>query len=109
MPGEAAAMTRTWKVGKRRVTMTAPQIRINMVRPDTQHPDKRRRHQGRASCQVVDRRFEAKGPAPIYRLVTLLWLHGHRGNEFEVWDDLSPFGIPAVWPCAAGCGIGPGS
>ncbi len=27
MPAEAAAMTRTWRVGKRRVTMTAPQIR----------------------------------------------------------------------------------
>ncbi len=31
MPGEAAAMTRTWKVGKRRVTMTAPKLRNGQV------------------------------------------------------------------------------
>ena len=43
----------------------------------------------RASCEVVDRRFETQGPAPIYKLVTLLWLNGHRGPRFEVWDDLS--------------------
>ena len=52
MPGEAAALVRTRRVGKRRVTMTAPQIRINMVRPDTQHPDKHRRHQGRTWVYV---------------------------------------------------------
>ena len=67
-------------------------FRIDMIRQDTNHRDKRRRHQGRASCDVVGRRFEAQGPAPIYKLVTLLWLHGHRGEEFEVWDDVSPFG-----------------
>ena len=39
-------------------------------------------------------RFETQGPAPIYRMVTLLWLHGHGGADFEVWDDLSPFGKP---------------
>ncbi len=48
----------------------------------------------RAICEVADRRFEAGGPAPIYKLVTLLWLHGHGGAVFEVWDDLSPFGNP---------------
>ncbi len=69
-------------------------IRIDMIQQDTRHPDKRRRHQGRASCEVAGRRFEARGPAPIYKLATLLWLHGHRGKEFEVWDDLSPFGNP---------------
>ncbi len=31
MPGEAAALVRTWRVGKRRVTMTAPQIRNGQV------------------------------------------------------------------------------
>ncbi len=69
-------------------------IRIDMTRQDTRHPDKRLRHQGRASCEVAGRRFETKGPAPIYKLTTLLWLHGHRGKEFEVWDDLSPYGNP---------------
>ena len=68
-------------------------IRINMTRQDTRHPDKRR-HQGRASCEVAGRRFEAEGPAPIYKLVTLLWLHGHGGAAFEVWDNLDPFGNP---------------
>ena len=27
-------------------------------------------------------------------MATLLWLHGHVGEHFEVWDDLSPFGKP---------------
>ena len=31
MSGEAAAIMRTWSVGKRRVTMTAPQVRIGQV------------------------------------------------------------------------------
>ncbi len=69
-------------------------IRIDMIRQDTNHPDKRRRHQGRASCEVAGRRFEAQGPAPIYKIATLLWLHGHGGEEFEVWDDRSPSGKP---------------
>ncbi len=69
-------------------------IRINMIRQDTNHRDKRRRHQGRASCEVVGGRFEAEGPAPVYKLATLLWLHGHGGEEFEVWDDRNPFGKP---------------
>ncbi len=69
-------------------------IRIDMTRQDTRDPDKRRRHQGRASCEVADCRFETEGPAPIYRLVTLLWLHGHGGERFEVYDDVSPFGKP---------------
>ena len=33
-------------------------IRIDMIRQDTRHPDRRRRHQGRASCEVAGRRFE---------------------------------------------------
>ncbi len=69
-------------------------FRIDMIRQDTNHRDKRRRHQGRASCDVVGRRFEAQGPAPIYKLATMLWLHGHGGEEFEVWDDRSPIGGP---------------
>ena len=47
-----------------------------------------------ATCQIGGRRFEAKGMPAIYRLVTLLWLHGHGGEAFEVWDDQSPFGNP---------------
>ncbi len=45
-------------------------------------------------------RLETQGPAPVYRMVTLLWLHGHGGATFEVYDDLSPTGSLAVWPCA---------
>ncbi len=69
-------------------------IRVQLIRQDTRHPDRRRRHQGRASCEVAGRHFEAEGPAPIYKLATLLWLHGHGGVGFEVWDDLDPFGNP---------------
>ncbi len=75
MPGETVAM-----------------IRIDMTQQNSNHASKRCRHQGRAICEVAGRRFEAQGPAPIYKLATLLWLHGHGGAEFEVWDDLSPFG-----------------
>ncbi len=77
MPGETIAM-----------------IRIDLVQQNTNHFDKRRRHQGRAICEVAGRRFGAQGPAPIYRMATLLWLHGHGGEAFEVLDDLSPFGKP---------------
>ncbi len=59
-------------------------IRVQMIRSDTRHPDRRSRHQGWASCEVAGRRFEAQGPAPVYKLSTLLWLHGHGGGEFEV-------------------------
>ncbi len=69
-------------------------IRIDMICQNTRHPDKRRRHQGRASCEVADCRFETEGPAPIYKLATLLWLHGYGGAAFEVCDDVSPFGKP---------------
>ena len=31
MPGEAAALVRTWKVGSRKVTMTAPNLRNGQV------------------------------------------------------------------------------
>ncbi len=71
-------------------------IHIDMTQQYTNHPTKRRRHQGRASCKVAGRRFEAQGPAPIYKLATLLWLHGHGGEEFEVWDDRSPIGGPGT-------------
>ncbi len=73
---------------------TATMIRIDLVQQNTNHFDKRRRHQGRAWCEVAGRRFEAQGPAPIYRIATLLWLHGHGGERFEVWDDVNPFGKP---------------
>ncbi len=43
---------------------------------------------------MAGRRFEAEGPAPIYKLTTLLWLHGHGGEPYEVYDDLDPFGNP---------------
>ena len=67
-------------------------IRIDMTRQDTRHPDRRKRQPGRASCEVAGRRFETEGPAPIYKLATLLWLHGHGGEHFEVHDDISPLG-----------------
>ena len=34
-----------------------------MIRSDTRHLDRRRRHQGRASCEVTGRRFEVQGSA----------------------------------------------
>ncbi len=76
-------------------------IRIDMIRQDTRHPDKRRRHHGRASCEVAGRCFESVGPAPIYKLVTLLGLHGHGGADFEVWEARRP-------GRAVRCGAGPG-
>ncbi len=69
-------------------------IRIEMTRQNTNHPNKRLRHSGQASCEVACRRFKAQGPAPIYRITTFLWLHGHGGADFEVHDDRSPFGRP---------------
>ncbi len=67
-------------------------ICFNMSCQDTRHPDRHRRHPGRAWCEVGSHRYEASGPVPIYKLTTLLWLHSHGGAEFEVWDDFSPFG-----------------
>ena len=67
-------------------------IRIDETRQDTRHPDPRRRHFGRASAEAGGKRFEAEGPSAIYRIVTLLYLHGHGGEHFEVHDDVSPFG-----------------
>ncbi len=69
-------------------------IRIQMIRGNTCDPDRRKRHPSRASCEAGGRRYEATGPAPNYRLMTLLWLHGHGGERFEVWDDRDPFGKP---------------
>ncbi len=53
MSGETAALVRTWRVGKRRVTMTAPQIRIGQVATATieWHPDMPRRLSRRALKQ----------------------------------------------------------
>ncbi len=48
----------------------------------------------RATCESAGHRFETQGPAPIYKLLTLLWLHGHGGGRFEVYDDVSPTGRP---------------
>ncbi len=58
------------------------------------HAPSREAETRRATCEVTVRRFGAQGSAPIYKLVTLLRLHGHGGEAFEVWDDLSPFGKP---------------
>ena len=68
--------------------------RIDLIRQNSNHPGRRKRHPSRASCEVDGRRYETVGPAPIYKLTTLLWLHGHGGAGFEVWDDVSPFGKP---------------
>ncbi len=43
---------------------------------------------------MAGRRFETVGPAPIYKLATLLWLRGHGGADFKVYDDRSPTGGP---------------
>ena len=69
-------------------------IRIDFTRQNSNHPDRRKRHPSRAACEVAGRRYETTGAAPIYKLSTLLWLHGHGGKEFEVWDDRSPSGKP---------------
>ncbi len=36
-------------------TRGSTMVRINMIRQDTRHPDKHRRHPGRAICEVADR------------------------------------------------------
>ena len=69
-------------------------IRINFTRQNSNHPDRRKRHPSRASCEVGGQRYETTGPAPIYKLLTLLWLHGHGSKDYEAWDDVSPFGKP---------------
>ncbi len=68
-------------------------IHIDLIRQNT-NLAVRRRHLGRATCEATGRHFETQGPAPIYRVVTLLWLHGHGGAAFEVYDDVSPTGKP---------------
>ncbi len=67
-------------------------IRIEMIRQNTNHPNRSGRHPSQASCEAAGQRFEATGPAPVYKLSTLLWLRGHGDEEFEVWDNLSPTG-----------------
>ena len=69
-------------------------IRIDLTRENSNHPDRKERHPSRESCEVGARRYETVGPASIYKLTTLLWLHGHGGVAFEVWDDRDPFGKP---------------
>ena len=69
-------------------------IRIDFTRQNINHPDRRKQHPSRASCEVAGQRYETTGPAPIYKLVTLLWLHGHGGERYEVWDDRDPFDNP---------------
>ena len=69
-------------------------IRIDLTRKNSNHPDHKKRHPSRAACEVAGRRYETTGAAPIYKLSTLLSLHGHGGKEFEVWDDMSPTGKP---------------
>ena len=69
-------------------------IRIELIRQNDNHSDRKKRHPSRASCEVDGQRYETTGSAPIYKIVTLLWLHGHAGQPFEVWDDLDPFGKP---------------
>ena len=77
-------------------------IRIDLIQQNSNHPGRRMRHPSRASCEVAGRRYETVGPAPIYKIVTLLWLHGHGGEEFEVWDDCSPFGKPGGFTMRGG-------
>ncbi len=69
-------------------------IHIQMLRGNTRDPDRRKRHPSRVSCEYHSKRSETEGPAPIYKLATLLWLHGYGGADFEVLDDRSPFGKP---------------
>ncbi len=69
-------------------------IRIDLTRQNINHPDHKNRHPARASCEVGGQRYETTGPGLIYKLSTLLWLHGHGGEEYEVWDDRDPFGNP---------------
>ncbi len=69
-------------------------IRIDLTRQDEYNPDRKKRHPSRASCEAGGHRYETTGPALLYKLLTLLWLHGHGGEHFEVWDDLDPFGNP---------------
>ncbi len=69
-------------------------IRIDLTRQNINHPDCRKRHPSRASCEVGGRRYETTGPGLIYKLSTLLWLHGHGDEHYEVWDDRDPFGNP---------------
>ena len=69
-------------------------IRIDLTRQNINHPDHSKRHPARASCEVGGQRYETTAPGLIYKLSTLLWLHGHGGERYEVWDDVSPFGRP---------------
>ena len=69
-------------------------IRNDMIQQNTRHLDRRLRHHGRALCEAGGHRFETEGSAPVYKLTTLLWLHGHGGEAFEVYDDISPTGKP---------------
>ena len=75
-------------------------IRVQMIRQDTRHPDKRRRHQGRASFQVAGRRFETQGPAPIYRLATprSCGSTATAASTSRYTTTTAPPASPAAWP-----------
>ena len=68
-------------------------IRIDLTRQNINHPDYKKRHPSRASCEIGGQCYETTGPGLIYKLATLLWLHGHGGEHYEVWDDrhMTPF------------------
>lgn len=67
-------------------------IRIDLIRHNTNHPDKRHHHPDGACCVVGRRRFESPGPAAVHRLAKVLCLRGHGNADFEVWDDHEQFG-----------------
>ncbi len=50
--------------------------------------------ESRCWCGVATMASLTKSKLAIHKIVTLLWLHGHGGEHFEVWDDVSPFGKP---------------
>ncbi len=50
-------------------------IRIDFTRQNINHPDRRKQHPSRASCEVAGQRYETTGPAPVYKIASLLWLH----------------------------------
>jgi hypothetical protein len=77
MTGESAAMMRTWRVGKRRVTMTAPQVRIGQVGMATieWHPDMPRRLSRRERKQ-----YRTGGDAAFAELCGELGIRGALGD-----------------------------
>ncbi len=70
-------------------SLALPQMTRYVIRAPSREAEARR-----ATCESAGRHFETQGPAPVYRMITLLWLHGHGGAAFEVYDDLGPTGKP---------------